>query len=187
MEPDLHVAAEVESFVREAFALMPDRLRHIQVIAERVRQSARDINELNPGQNIDEVLAYVAALLHDIGYSTRAAQTGFHPLDGYNFLCAHEARDIAELIVGHSCSPEEAELLGLVLPPPGDHLISSLITYWDMQVKQGGEIVSYDERLADIVRRYGEHSITGRANLDAEQRIRGIIGQIDRLLHKKGQ
>ena len=39
-----------------------------------------------------------------------------------------------------------------------------------MQVKQGGVVVTYQERLADILARYGANSHIGRANLAAEPR-----------------
>ena len=58
---------------------------------------------------IEEDLAYSAALLHDVGYIEEAAKTGFHPIDGYNFLVDSGYQDIADLIVGHSQSLEQAE------------------------------------------------------------------------------
>lgn len=173
---------ELEVFITEQFSDSPQRLRHILVIAERVRQSARDINELNPGINIDEGLAYCAALVHDIGYLESFADTGFHPLDGYNFLLRQGFPQLAERILGHSCCPEEASLLGLSLPDYTEDLIAKLITYWDVQVKQGGEIVGYESRLDDISLRYGEESIVARAHQLARPRIEQVIQEIDRLL-----
>ena len=175
---------EAERFVCAAFAEQHGRLQHILNIAELVRQSARDINELNPGTNLDETLAYCAGLLHDIGYYEPIAVSGFHPLDGYNFLEAQNARRIGELIVGHSSAPEEAELLGLALPQVEDNLIARLLTYWDMQVMQGGKLVSYQMRLDDIRLRYGESSIVVCAHQQARPRIEQIIAEIDRLLKK---
>lgn len=176
--------ADAEVFINEVFAGEPQRLRHLLVIAELVRQSARDINELNPGMNVDEVLAYCAALVHDIGYIDAARQTGFHPLDGYNFLCRHGAPQLARRIAGHSSSPEEAVLLGFTLPEYEEDIVAKLITYWDMQVKQGGEIAGYDERRQDIVQRYGEESVIARAHGLALPRIKQIIEEIDRLLKR---
>ena len=58
---------QCEAFIKKHFAFSSERLRHILVVADRVRQSARDINELNPETNVDEKKAYCAALVHDIG------------------------------------------------------------------------------------------------------------------------
>lgn len=91
-----------EGFVKTFFASLPGRLRHILVIADRVRQAARDINEQHIGFMIDESLAYCAALLHDVGYLEITYQTGFHPIDGAQFLEAQGFPEIARLIVGHS-------------------------------------------------------------------------------------
>ncbi len=174
--------ADAERFVREAFADQAARLSHILVIAEQAERSAREIAARHPALRVDARVAHCAALVHDIGYLDWAKQTGFHPLDGYHFLCAHGAEALARRIVGHSSSPEEAGLLGIRLPEPLDDLAARLVTYWDMQVKQGGEIVGYGERLRDILRRYGEASIVGQAHRLAAPRIRGILAEVDRLL-----
>lgn len=171
-----------EAFIQRAFAANEKRLQHILIVSDRVRQSARDINELHLHIYLSERLAYCAALVHDIGYLEDLRITGFHPWDGYHYLKNRGFPELASLIVGHSCSPEEAQLLKLPAIDPSSHLAAKLLTYWDMQVKQGGEVVSYDERLADIIARYGEKSIVGRANLLAEPRIRKIISEINDLL-----
>jgi len=170
-----------EAFVRAAFADQPNRLRHILVVAEHVRQSAREIRARHPTAPVDEAVAYCTALVHDIGYLPQARETDFHPLDGYRFLCAHGAESLARRIVGHSCSPEEAALRGLSLPEGLEDLAAQLITCWDMRVKQGGEVVTYEERLGDILHRYGEESVVGRANCLARPRIQRIIDSLEGL------
>lgn len=172
----------MEAFVRTAFADQPERLRHILGVAERVRQSAREINARRQYGAVDETVAYCAALVHDIGYLPLARDTGFHPLDGYRFLCAHGAAELARRIVAHSSSPEEARLRGLSLPEGTEDLAAHLLTYWDVRVKQGGEVVTYEERRRDILDRYGEESVVGRANGLARPRILRIIERIDGLL-----
>lgn len=176
-----------EAFVRAAFADQPERLRHILVVADRVRQSAGEISARRPADAVDADLAYCAALVHDIGYLPMVRDTGFHPLDGYRFLCAHGAAELARRIVGHSSSPEEARLRGLPLPDAAEDLAAKLITYWDMRVKQGGEVVSYTERLEDIFRRHGRESIVGQGHQLADLRIRQWMGEIERLLGGAGE
>ena len=179
---DFFNPAECERFIREQFAGNPQRLAHIMVVADRVRQSARDMNELNPGQNVDEELAFVAALVHDIGYLEDAYQTGFHPLDGARYLERSGFPKLAELIVGHSSAPEESQLRGLGTINASDDIIADLITYWDSQVKQGGEVVAAEQRHEDILLRYGEHSVVGQAAIRARPRIQEIARRVERLL-----
>lgn len=173
---------QAEAFVVAGFRDSPERLEHILVLAERVRQGVRDIVELNPGTVIDEKLAYAAGLVHDIGYLEEISVTGFHPLDGYHFLMERGFPQLAERIVAHSCAPEEAELLGLELPSGVSDLIAKLITYWDVQVGPRGEIVSYQDRLQDIYLRYGENSLKGEAHKLADTRLSQLIEEINRLL-----
>jgi len=181
---DLLDPAQAEAFLIGVFREDPSRLRHSQVIAELVRQRARDLNELYPSSQLNELFAFCAGLLHDIGYCEQARSSGFHPLDGYEFLCAHDAKWLAQRIVAHSSSREEAALLGFTLPPFVDDLAAKLVTYWDMQVQQGGEIVGYEARYQDIMRRYGEQSIVGQAHLLARARILALVEEVDRLLKK---
>ena len=182
MPPNFLDPADAETFVREGFADQSARLRHILVIAERAEQSAREIAARHPSLQVDARVAQCAALVHDIGYLDQAKRTGFHPLDGYEFLCAHGAELLARRIVGHSSSPEEACLLGFSLPESLDDVAAKLVTYWDMQVKQGGAVVGYEERYRDILGRYGEDSVVGQAHRLARPRIRNILADVDRLL-----
>lgn len=182
IEPvDFLDSEQAEVFVQEHFASFPSRLRHILVVSELTRQTTRDINELNPSIVLDENLAYCSALLHDVGYLEPLAVTGFHPLDGYNYLSRVGYLTIAKIVIEHSSSREEANLLGLVLPAGTDNLIAKVLSSWDMRVKQGGAIVTYDERLHDIAERYGEDSLVYRANIAAKPRITEVIEEIERL------
>ena len=179
---NLNDRAEVEKLVRECFSLDSKRLRHIEVIAQNVLGSAEKINQSWPELNLDVNLTYRAALLHDIGYARTIRKTGFHPFDGADFLIQSGYPELAELIAGHSCSPEEAILMGFSAIEPNDSIPAKLISYWDMRVKQGGEIVTYAERLAEIIARYGENSLVGRANLAAKPRLEKIFQEIEGLL-----
>lgn len=175
---------QCERFIKEQFGAGSTRLQHILVIADRVRQSARDLAEMGTVGGIDEVTAYCAALVHDIGYLEPLHRTGFHPVDGADYLRSNGCGRLADLIVGHSSSPEEAVLRNIADVAPSDDPIAQLLSYWDMQVGPGGEVMAYEERLADILRRHGEHSIVGKANLTAAPRIRALIAQVDRWLQR---
>ena len=58
---------------------LPRRWAHVQGVAETARILAPIL-----GKNADLLTA--AAILHDIGYAPRLADTGFHPLDGARYL-----------------------------------------------------------------------------------------------------
>jgi hypothetical protein len=173
---------QAEGFVRKAMAGQPERLAHVFVVAQKVRESAEAILARRPVMEIDPEFACAAAWLHDIGYASCAKASGFHPHDGYVYLKRLGYGDLAEVVGGHSCSPEEAAISGYAALEPSDALAAKLITYWDMQVAQGGEVVSYAARLADILARYGPKSPIGRANLAAKPRIELIIREIKGLL-----
>lgn len=179
---DLSNPEIAESFVHEQLGDQSRRLAHILKITEKVRESVKIIETNHPELSIRSDLAICAALLHDIGYSKDLAITGFHPIDGFNFLNEQGHHELASLILGHSCSPEEAQLNGLDKIVPSDTLEAKLVTYWDMRVKQGGELVTYEERLNDIIARYGEDSLVGRANLNAKQRLTEEFVEVERLL-----
>ncbi len=164
-------------FIKNSFADSPKRLEHILQVAECVHSSA---NELG----LNAPLAYCAALLHDVGYLEELKVTGFHPIDGANFLSREGYPEIAALIVCHSNSPEQAHIKKLPEISISEDPIAKLITYWDVQTKQGGELVSYDQRLEDIVARYGEESDVTRAHRMAEPRIRKIIKEFSSSLDK---
>ena len=68
------------------------------------------------------------------------------------------------------------------LPETLDDAPAKLVTYWDMQVKQGGEIVGYEERYRDILGRYREDSVVGRAHRLARPRIRRLLAEVERML-----
>ncbi len=171
---DFRDPSQVKEFIRSCLADNSARIAHVLEIARRVRSSG-ELLGLKPFE-LD--LAECAALLHDIGYWKPIALTGFHPIDGARFLEQQQESELAKLIVGHSCSPEEGELSGFPGIKQDDSLVAKLITYWDVQVKQGGYVVSYEERLAEIINRYGDTSIIGIANIRAKARIEKIIKEI---------
>ena len=165
-----------------SFEKHPDRLRHILTVARKVRETAQQLSAKYPEMDLDVNVAYCAALLHDIGYLDALTVSGFHPIDGANYLRECGYPDLAEYILGHSNSPEQATLLqieGVVMSP---HIIAKLITYWDIRVRQGGALVSYAERLDDIKTRYGVESQVWKSHLLAHDRISQLVQEIEDLL-----
>lgn len=115
----------------------------------------------------DDVLLARAAILHDVGYSPSIALTGFHPLDGARYLQSIGFDDqLVGLVAHHSCARIEAEIRDLgneldefAVGPP--QLTDALI-FCDMTVSPDGHPIQVDDRIAEILERYGPDSVVGR-------------------------
>lgn len=129
------------------------RWLHVQAVARR----ATDLSDSVSGAERDELVS--AAWLHDIGYSPEIGFTRFHPLDGARYL-----RDegwpvrIVNLVAHHSGARFEAAERGLAdeldeFPFEDSPLLDALVTA-DLTTGPGGESLTYDERIAEILRRY---------------------------------
>src|SRR3954470_12959920 len=79
MPPPNTIRRRAELTSEMLLAPMERRLRHVRGVARRA-------TELLPAVRGDEDLLIAAALLHDIGYASSIAHTGFHALDGARFL-----------------------------------------------------------------------------------------------------
>ncbi|GAA1890919.1 HDIG domain-containing protein [Streptantibioticus ferralitis] len=152
-----HIA---ESQLAEA---LPRRWAHTQGVADRARS-------LEPvvGESADLLVA--AAWLHDVGYAPPLAVTGFHPLDGARYLrdvhASHEL--LVRLVANHSYALLEAEERGLredlerEFPLVDDPFLLDALVYCDMTTTPDGKRTSSEERIAEIVNRYGTDSVVGR-------------------------
>jgi putative nucleotidyltransferase with HDIG domain len=158
---------------------LPRRWAHSQGVAARAESLAPIV-----GQNAD--LLQAAAWLHDIGYSPTLATTGFHPLDGARYLRDVEHADdrLCRLVAHHSCACIEAEARGLrsalsdEFPADGDDLTAPLI-YCDMTTDPDGRHVTYDERLSELLSRYGENDIVTRSMQKAAPAVRDAIAAVE--------
>ncbi|MGW4371855.1 hypothetical protein ACWEKT_40195 [Nocardia takedensis] len=63
---------------RAYLTTLPRRLRHVEGVANRAIHAGPVVE--------DAPLLVAAAWLHDIGYSLKLVRTGFHPVDGAEFL-----------------------------------------------------------------------------------------------------
>ncbi|MBO0731499.1 MAG: HD domain-containing protein [Acidimicrobiaceae bacterium] len=108
-----------------------------------------------------------AAYLHDIGWAPELADTGFHPLDGGRWLRGQRFERLSCLVAHHSASRFEAHLRGV------GHLLSAFdleesatsdaLTYCDVTTGPTGELVTPEERWAEIIDRYGEDNVVAVA------------------------
>lgn len=126
-------------------------------------------------------LAAIAGLWHDAGKLPTLASHGFHPLDGAWAVSHLGEERLANLIAYHSGAAHEAELRGLTLEPfePETSLVADILACCDLSTGPDGVVLSFDERLADIERRYGPHSVevsAQRAFADELARARARTG-----------
>jgi hypothetical protein len=117
----------------------------------------------------DADLLEAAAWLHDIGYAPDLDGTGFHPLDGARYLRDVEHADprLCSLVAHHSCADIEAEERGLADDLAREFLrleviLEDALAYCDMTTTPTGHVVSVQDRLSEIVERYGPGDIVTR-------------------------
>jgi hypothetical protein len=129
------------------------RWAHVQGVAARARV-------LTPAVPFDQRRdLVVAAWLHDIGYSPEIGHTRFHPLDGARYLREQGwPKQIVNLVAHHSGARFEAAERGMTaelaeFPFTDDPVLDALVTA-DLTTGPGGERLSYDERIAEILKRY---------------------------------
>lgn len=117
--------------------------------------------------SVDRSLLISASYLHDIGYAPEINKTGFHPIDGANYLLAQKQSRLASLVAYHSEAQYEAELRNLL---PELNLISreystiaDALTYCDMHTSPTGQYLTFEQRIVDILDRYPEGHIVNQA------------------------
>jgi HD superfamily phosphodiesterase len=92
----IDAAAELAARILEE---NPERLHHSAAVASRARVLAITVAPSAVGTLV------AAAWLHDIGYGSRALQSGFHPLDGALFLRGEGwPEGVCALVAHHSGS-----------------------------------------------------------------------------------
>ncbi|MFJ4912187.1 metal-dependent phosphohydrolase [Streptomyces sp. NPDC088726] len=129
-------------------------------------------------------------LLHDVGYAPRLAATGFHPLDGARFLRDDHAADerLVRLVANHSLALLEAEERGLrgeleaEFPLLDDHRLVDALVYCDMTTTPDGKGTSAEDRLSEIMKRYGADSPVGRFIRRASPDILAAVGRVEAAL-----
>lgn len=161
---------------------LPRRWAHTQGVAATARTLAGVL-----GDAADLLTA--AAWLHDIGYSPALIVTGFHPLDGARHLrdAEHADEQLCRLVAHHSRAIDGADELGLAsdllseftLPP--EHLADAL-TYCDMTTGPDGQNMTVDQRLAEILARYGPGHLVSRAITTSAPHLSEAVSRVAHLL-----
>src|ERR1035437_8213671 len=158
-------SATAEDLARELLARLPDRLAHTEGVARKAEEAAA---VFEPDETADLV---AAAWLHDIGYAPWLVGIQMHALDDGWFLQErHFPERVCQLVAHHSGARFEArergllDRLGFSFPAPDPALLDAL-TYADMSTSPRGLPVSFDERIAEIIRRYPPDDPVHRAIL----------------------
>ncbi|MGQ4421100.1 HD domain-containing protein [Streptomyces violaceoruber] len=167
----------------ELCGALPRRWAHSQGVAARAGEVGRLL-----GRDADLLAA--AAALHDVGYAPRLAVTGFHPLDGARFLRDEYGADerLVRLVANHSFALLEAEERGLreeladEFPMLDQPLLVDALVYCDMTTTPDGGRTNAEERVAEILGRYGDDSLVGRFIHRAAPEIFGAVGRVEAAL-----
>ncbi|TWF80040.1 HD domain-containing protein [Pseudonocardia hierapolitana] len=148
---------------------LPRRWAHTQGVAAAARRLAPILGD-------DAELLEAAAWLHDIGYAPDIAHLGFHPLDGARYLRDFENADprVCALVAYHTGGLQGArecglgDTLGGEFTAPPEFLLDA-ITYCDLTTSPDGNEIDAEERVADIVRRYGAEHPVGKGALSSSR------------------
>ena len=157
---------------------LPRRWAHTRGVAAQARTLAPIL-----GDAADLIEA--AAWLHDVGYSPALAATGFHPLDGARYLRETQgAGDVlCRLVANHSCAIIEARQRGLANElssefPRLDPALEDALTYCDMTTAPDGLPVCVQNRLSEIVKRYGPFDAVTRFIAKAKPHLIASVGRV---------
>ena len=152
---------------------MPQRWAQVQGVARKAR-SVRAV----AGPDAD--LLEAAAVLHDVGYAPDLARTGFHPLDGADFLAEAGAPErLVNLVAHHSYARLEAQMRGLdhELARFGDEQgpVRDALWYCDQTTSPAGEPVAAQARIAEIKHRYGPGHLVTRFITEAAPELLAAV------------
>jgi putative nucleotidyltransferase with HDIG domain len=161
---------------------LPRRWAHTCGVAATARHLAPILGK-------DADLIEAAAWLHDIGYSPAIASTGFHALDGARYLRDVQRADtrLCALVAYHTGAIYEAlerslesDLTSEFSSPPQP--LAEALTYCDITTGPSGDNVNVQQRLADVLSRYGSDHPVSRALRKARttylESVRGVESRL---------
>jgi len=132
---------------------------------------------------VDREVLIAAAYLHDIGYAPELTVTGFHPLDGAQWLRGQGYERLACLVAHHSGARFEAQVKGfgdaLDAFPPEHSLTADLLTYCDLTTDPDGVQITPSARLAEVRHRHGAESEVARGIDAAEAALTELVARTE--------
>jgi putative nucleotidyltransferase with HDIG domain len=159
------------------------RWSHVQAVAARADELA---GAVQPDQ-VEHLIA--AAWLHDIGYAPDIGLTKFHPLDGARHLRdLGWPTDIVNLVAHHSGARFEAAERGMSeqlgeFPFADNPALDALVTA-DLTTGPSGERLTYDERIAEILKRYPPSDPVHRTWIKAAPILKESLRRTTERLHE---
>lgn len=164
---------------------LADRWRHTQGVVARA-ESVAAAAELD-----DKEFLVAAAWLHDVGYSPRLIDTGFHPLDAARWLAGRGMdRSLVGLVAHHSCACFEAVERGLDAElnrfERVEGVLADALTYADMTTSPTGEGVSVEDRIAEVRSRYSANDPVHRAVTRARPEILAAVRRTEERVGQRG-
>ncbi len=133
-----------------------------------------------------------AAWVHDIGYAPDLVVTGMHQLDGARYLRDVVGADqlVCRLVAHHSCALIEARNRGLSDQlesefPQVKGMASDALTYADMTTTPVGESTEVEQRLAEILSRYGDGDVVAESIREASPLIIESVRTVTAALSKE--
>ena len=161
---------------------LPRRWAHSQGVGHRAESLADFLGD-------DAELLAAAAWLHDIGYAPELAKTGFHHLDGARYLRDVAGADLrlCSLVAHHSCACIEARHRGMHSAlaeefSPVSGLLTDALTFSDMTTTPDGRLTDVEDRLAEILDRYGDGTIVFDSISEASPQIIDAAHKVSALM-----
>src|SRR3954470_12115824 len=160
----------------------PERWRHTIGVVRRAEDLVETLDE---PLDADDLIA--AAWLHDIGYAEPLRDTGFHPLDGARHLeRLGWPKRLPALVAHHSDACSVAAVRGLddelAAYPREVSPVADALTYADQTVGPAGRRMTFDQRIADMLRRHGPDSPNAAAHGIREPTLRATVERVERRL-----
>ncbi|PRY30894.1 HD domain-containing protein [Pseudosporangium ferrugineum] len=164
---------------------IPRRWSHSQGVGRKAEAVARLVGDEGPA-------LVAAAWLHDVGYAPDLVVTGMHQLDGARYLrdVARADEVVCRLVAHHSCAFIEARNRGLAGQlidefPLVEGLVSDAITYADMTTTPVGEPTDVEQRLAEILTRYGDGDVVAESIREASPLIVNSVRVVTAALNER--
>ncbi|MEP9394910.1 MULTISPECIES: HD domain-containing protein [Gordonia] len=162
-EPRISLVGAAQTLAETLLADDPRRLDHVVTAASQAEKLAITVDPA------DRDILVAAAWLHDIGYVPALRDTGFHPVDGARYLCAHTwPKLIADLVAHHSGARFVADERGLgsVLAAFDftEDALSDALTIADQTAGPCGRVMLVEDRMIDMLARHGSESPNARAH-----------------------
>lgn len=141
------------------------RWHHTSAVAARAAEAASVV----PAAQVPLLVA--AAWLHDVGYAPAVAHVGFHPVDGaVHLLRSGWPLALAGLVAHHSGARFVAEVRGLApvmraysRPEHWHGPVADALVWADQTTGPTGDLVTVEERVAEVLHRHGPGSAQERA------------------------